>query len=142
MPPTTGYSFGDVVLVPFPFTDQAGIKKRPAVIISSAAYNTVQRDLFYQKNAGGTLDPVTNYSARFGVIDFLTTTSPTQQFVGSYRMDVFAVDQGKSLMFVLNNTSSFKSFAYGAPPAPAYERSTFGPAGNMRQTYWWTEPRR
>jgi hypothetical protein len=22
MPPTTGYSFGDVVLVPFPFTDQ------------------------------------------------------------------------------------------------------------------------
>ena len=45
MPPTTGYSFGDVVLVPFPFTDQAGIKKRPAVIISSAAYNTAQRDL-------------------------------------------------------------------------------------------------
>ena len=32
MPPTTGYSFGDVVLVPFPFTDQAGTKKRPAVI--------------------------------------------------------------------------------------------------------------
>jgi mRNA interferase MazF len=38
MPPTTGYSFGDVVLVPFPFTDQSGIKKRPAVIVSSAAY--------------------------------------------------------------------------------------------------------
>ncbi len=45
MPPTTGYNFGDVVLVPFPFTDQAGTKKRPAVIISSAAYNTAQRDL-------------------------------------------------------------------------------------------------
>jgi mRNA interferase MazF len=45
MPPTTGYSFGDVVLVPFPFTDQAGTKKRPAVIISNAAYNTAQRDL-------------------------------------------------------------------------------------------------
>ena len=38
MQPTTGYSFGDVVLVPFPFTDQAGTKKRPAVIISNAAY--------------------------------------------------------------------------------------------------------
>jgi putative transposase len=67
--------------------------------------------------------------------------------VGNWSMwlaqgDVFTVDQGKSLMFVLNNTTSFKSFAYGAPPAPAYERSTFGPAGNMRQTYWWTEPRR
>ena len=29
MPPTTGYSFGDVVLVPFPFSDQTGTKKRP-----------------------------------------------------------------------------------------------------------------
>jgi mRNA interferase MazF len=45
MPPTIGYSFGDIVLVPFPFTDQAGTKKRPAVIISSTAYNTAQRDL-------------------------------------------------------------------------------------------------
>jgi len=45
MPPTTGYSFGDVLLVPFPFTDQVGTKKRPAVIISSAAYNNAQRDL-------------------------------------------------------------------------------------------------
>ena len=45
MPPTTGYSFRDVVLVPFPFTNQAGTKKRPAVIISSAAYNTARRDL-------------------------------------------------------------------------------------------------
>jgi mRNA interferase MazF len=32
------YDFGDIVLVPFPFTDQSGIKKRPAVIVSSAAY--------------------------------------------------------------------------------------------------------
>ena len=31
--------------MPFPFTDQAGTKKRPAVIISSDAYNTTQRDL-------------------------------------------------------------------------------------------------
>ena len=45
MPPTTGYSFGDVLLVPFPFTNQAGTKKRPAVIISNTAYNTAQRDL-------------------------------------------------------------------------------------------------
>ena len=45
MPPTTRYSYGDIVLVPFPFTDQSGLKKRPAVIVSSAAYNAAQRDL-------------------------------------------------------------------------------------------------
>ena len=38
------YGFGDVVLVPFPFTDQSGAKKRPAVIVSGAAYNEARRD--------------------------------------------------------------------------------------------------
>lgn len=45
MPPTTAYNFGDVVLVPFPFTDQTDAKKRPAVVVSSAAYNSARRDL-------------------------------------------------------------------------------------------------
>jgi len=39
------YAFGDVVLVPFPFTDQSGGKKRPAVVVSSANYNSNRRDL-------------------------------------------------------------------------------------------------
>lgn len=38
-------SFGDVVLVPFPFTDQSGIKKRPAVVVSSHRYNAERRDI-------------------------------------------------------------------------------------------------
>jgi hypothetical protein len=29
------YEFGDVVLVPFPFTNQTASKRRPAVIVSS-----------------------------------------------------------------------------------------------------------
>jgi mRNA interferase MazF len=41
----TAYSFGDVVLVPFPFTDQTGIKKRPAVVVSSAVYHRERPDL-------------------------------------------------------------------------------------------------
>ena len=39
MPPTTGYSFGDIVLVPFPFTDQSATKRRPAAAVSNERYN-------------------------------------------------------------------------------------------------------
>ena len=35
----TDYKFGDIVLVPFPFTDQTTTKRRPTVIVSSNAYN-------------------------------------------------------------------------------------------------------
>ena len=38
MQPTTGYSRGDVVLVGFVFTDESGQKRRPALILSSDAY--------------------------------------------------------------------------------------------------------
>jgi mRNA-degrading endonuclease toxin of MazEF toxin-antitoxin module len=39
------FNFGDVVLVPFPFTDQTASKKRPAVVASSEAYNLSRPDL-------------------------------------------------------------------------------------------------
>jgi mRNA interferase MazF len=42
---TTAYAFGDVVLVPFPFTDQTGVKKRPAIVVSSSAYQRWRPDL-------------------------------------------------------------------------------------------------
>lgn len=45
MPNMTAYEFGDVVLVPFPFTDQSAAKKRPAVVISSEAYHQQRPDL-------------------------------------------------------------------------------------------------
>jgi len=45
MPTTTGYEFGDLVLVPFPFTDQTTTKKRPAVVVSSTAYHRDRPDL-------------------------------------------------------------------------------------------------
>ena len=40
----TSYNFGDVVLVPFPFTAQTTDKKRPAVVISSDVYNAEYPD--------------------------------------------------------------------------------------------------
>jgi mRNA interferase MazF len=41
----TTYSFGDVLLVPFPFTDQTTTKKRPTIVISSNIYNQEKPDI-------------------------------------------------------------------------------------------------
>jgi mRNA interferase MazF len=39
------YDSGDVVLVPFPFSNLATTKKRPAVVISSHIYNILSSDI-------------------------------------------------------------------------------------------------
>ncbi|MDE2476330.1 MAG: type II toxin-antitoxin system PemK/MazF family toxin [Alphaproteobacteria bacterium] len=45
MTSTTIFEFGDVVLVPFPFTSQTISKKRPALIVSSHTYNVSRPDV-------------------------------------------------------------------------------------------------
>lgn len=46
MPSSVGpFAFGEIVLVPFPFTDQTAAKKRPAVVVSSAAYAIERPDV-------------------------------------------------------------------------------------------------
>jgi mRNA interferase MazF len=39
------YKFADVLLVPFPFTNQESSKKRPAIVVSSEIYNQQKPDL-------------------------------------------------------------------------------------------------
>jgi mRNA interferase MazF len=43
--PTTRFEFGDIVLVPVPFTDQTASKRRPAAVASNAGYNRARPDL-------------------------------------------------------------------------------------------------
>lgn len=45
MPSDVVLAFGDVVLVPFPFTDHSASKQRPAVVVSTARYNTARPDI-------------------------------------------------------------------------------------------------
>jgi mRNA interferase MazF len=45
MPFMTRYNKGDVILVPFPFSDQTATKKRPAIVVSSDTYNSISQDI-------------------------------------------------------------------------------------------------
>ena len=42
---TMPFEFGDIVLVPFPFTSHTASKRRPAVVVSNSAYNNTRPDL-------------------------------------------------------------------------------------------------
>lgn len=39
------YKTGDLIFVPFPFTDLSGIKRKSTVIISPTWYNKIQQDV-------------------------------------------------------------------------------------------------
>jgi|SRR4051794_17210523 mRNA interferase MazF len=87
MPNMTVYDFGDVVLVNFFFTDQRQSAKRPAVVVSMAAYNKSHPDVL--------LMPITSQSHQsdqFGAVpvpDFrkagLLKKSFIKLVIGTYR---------------------------------------------------------
>jgi RHS repeat-associated protein len=84
----------------------------------------------------------TNHAARFGVKGLIMSGfNSTRQFIGSYRVDILVSGCTKAkkceVDFELTNTTSYESYLYGI--GPEWERDTFRPMGNVRQTIWWTE---
>jgi mRNA interferase MazF len=55
----------DIILVPFPFTNLKGMKKRPALIISPDQYNTIEDDI---------------------IIAFLTSNTKQEDRIGDYHL--------------------------------------------------------
>jgi hypothetical protein len=54
----TDYEFGDVVLIPFPFTDQTKSKKRPAAYASLAPLNIISALCFLPANCRDSISVV------------------------------------------------------------------------------------
>ena len=76
---------------------------------------------------GGNFGPVGAWNAGL---------DPVEQVVGSYGVEIES--DGETLTYTATNNTSMQSFAYGL--GPEYERDTFGPGANLRQTYEFSEP--
>jgi mRNA interferase MazF len=55
---TTTYSRGEIVLVPFAFSGRQVFKNRPALVISSTAYNSTRMDLIIAALTGRVRQPL------------------------------------------------------------------------------------
>ena len=81
---------------------------------------------------------MTGYKGSFGLSGLWNAgLDPIEQFVGTYRINIYNFS-GNTLWFVLTNQTSMNSFLYDL--GPSWQRSTWGPGGNMNQTYIWNEP--
>jgi len=78
---------GDVVLLPFPYTDLSGRKVRPAAVLSSADYHTSEPDLIL-----GAL--TTNISAATAPIDTILADWQTAnlRFPSAFKPLLFTLD--------------------------------------------------
>lgn len=79
MPSTTLCRRGDIVLVPFPFTDLTSSKRRPALVISPDSFNAQQQDLVVA--AITSQMPVTTDALVLTASDFSTGTLPKTSVV-------------------------------------------------------------
>jgi len=98
------------------------------------------RSFFYNKyklTADLTNARVGDYGISFGLKGlYQAGLNPIQQFVGSYSVDIFVVNN--MLVFAVFNRTSFTSLFYDQ--GPNWERAQGSIMGNTYQEYIWTEP--
>jgi mRNA-degrading endonuclease toxin of MazEF toxin-antitoxin module len=58
------YASGDIVLVPFPYTDLSAVRTRPAVVVSTDVYARASGDLLIAMVTGQRHDLPTDYALR------------------------------------------------------------------------------
>jgi mRNA interferase MazF len=81
MPFTTSYSQGDVVLVPFPFTDLSAVKQRPALVVSPDRLNKVRPDLVVAAITSQIPDALSDDEVRLSDTDLGTGGLPKPSIV-------------------------------------------------------------
>ena len=87
------------------------------------------------KAAAGVDPTVTNFRASFGLPGLWAAGfNSTRQFIGSFSVNIRPESTG-AMTITLKNVTSAKSAFYHL--APSWQRSTFGPGGNMTQQYTW-----
>jgi mRNA-degrading endonuclease toxin of MazEF toxin-antitoxin module len=105
MPSTTSFRQGDVVLVPFPFTDLSAIKQRPALVLSPERFNNVRTDLVVAAITSQIPEPVGEDEILLSDADLRTAGLPKASIVRLGK--IFTIHQGlirKKLGYVPDST--------------------------------------
>jgi RHS repeat-associated protein len=123
-PPSTVYG---------PGTDQSNdMMTSPGVLAAVKAYDS-------KNSTGCNRVPLTNYDYNFGLKGLWDAgLNPTQQFVGSYSVNVYPASNGQISIYVYN-TTSLRSASYHVWPN-AWNPSNGSPMGNASQVYVGTMP--
>ena len=121
-------------------TKRVFVNNRVANAFRNAWRVNEARASFYKKYKGVTdltEASYTNVRGDFGLEGLLRAgVDPIEQFIGSYRIDIYARTNG-TLEFNLTNRTHMNSFLYGL--GPSWERSTFRLNGTTEQIYIFTE---